>query len=87
MARDKVEVAKRLVDAYNRRDVDGAFAEFLTPDFEWYPMIARAFDAGVYRGRDGVERFLADTSENWEELQILAEEFRDLGDRVFVLGG
>ncbi len=34
----------------------------------------------------GVERFLADTSENWEELQIIAGEFRDLGDRVLVLG-
>jgi uncharacterized protein len=45
-----------------------------------------AFHGGVYRGREGVERFLADTSENWEELQIVAEEFRDLGDRVVVLG-
>jgi hypothetical protein len=27
MARDKVDVAKRMVDAYNLRDVDGAFAE------------------------------------------------------------
>ena len=86
MARDKVDVAKRAVDAYNRRDVDGAFAEFLTPDFEWYPAIARAFHGGAYRGREGVERFLADTSENWAELQIIAEEFRDLGDRALVLG-
>ena len=30
--------------------------------------------------------FAADTSENWEELQTVAEEFRDLGDRVLVLG-
>jgi len=86
MARDKVDVAKRMVDAYNLRDVDGAFAELVTPDFEWYPAIARAFHGGVYRGREGVERFLADTSENWEELQIIAGEFRDLGDRVLVLG-
>jgi hypothetical protein len=86
MARDKVDVAKRMVDAYNLRDVDGAFAELVTPDFEWYPAIARAFHGGVFRGREGVERFAADTSENWAELQIIAEEFRDLGDRVLVLG-
>ena len=79
MARDKVDVAKRMVDAYNLRDVDGGFAELVTPDFEWYPAIARAFHGGVYRGREGVERFLADSSENWEELQIIAGEFRDLG--------
>jgi ketosteroid isomerase-like protein len=37
-------------------------------------------------GREGVERFAEDTRENWEELQTMAEEFRDLGDRVLVLG-
>ena len=86
MSRDKVDVAERLVDAYNRRDVDGAFAELVTPDFEWYPGIVRALDGGGYRRREGVEQFAADTRENWEELQIIAEEFRDLGDQVLVLG-
>jgi ketosteroid isomerase-like protein len=86
MSRDKVDVAKRMVDAYNRRDVDGLFAELATPDFEWYPGIVRALDGSGYRGREGAERFAADTSENWAELQIIAEEFRDLGDRVFELG-
>jgi len=75
-----------MVDAYNRRDVDGLFAELATDDFEWYPGIVRALDGGGYREREGVERFAADTSENWAELQINAEEFRDLGDRVLVLG-
>jgi len=87
MSRDKVEVAKRVVDAYNRRDVDGLFAELATPDFEYYPAVTRALDGGVgYRGREGVERFAVDTRENWEELQSVADEFRDLGDRVLVLG-
>ena len=38
------------------------------------------------RGREGVDRFAADTSENWAELQIIAGELRDLGDRVLALG-
>ena len=86
MARDKADVAKRVVDAYNRRDVDGLLAELATPDFEYYPGIVMALDGGGYRGREGVEKFAADTRENWEELQSLSEEFRDLGDRVLVLG-
>jgi ketosteroid isomerase-like protein len=86
MSRDTVDVAKRVIDAYNRRDVDGLFAELATPDFEWYPALIRALDGGGVRGREGVERFVVDTRENWEELQIIAEEFRDLGDRVLVLG-
>jgi ketosteroid isomerase-like protein len=80
MPGDKVDLAKRFVEVYNRRDVDGAFAEFVTPDFEWWPALTRAVEGGCYRGREGVERFVADTSENWEELQIVPEEFRDLGD-------
>jgi ketosteroid isomerase-like protein len=86
MSRDKVDVAKRVVDAYNRRDVDGLFAELATPDFEWFPAVTRAFEGGGYRGREGVEKFAADTRENWEELQSIPEEFRDLGDRVLLLG-
>ena len=87
MPRDKVEVARQAVDAYNRRDVDALFAELATPDFEYYPAITTALDGGVgYRGRDGVEKFAVDTRESWEELQAFSEEFRDLGDRVLVLG-
>ena len=87
MSRDKVDVAKRATDAFNRRDFDGAFAELGTPDFEWYPALIRALDGGGgYGGREGVEKFAADIRENWEELQALPEEFRDLGDRVLVLG-
>jgi ketosteroid isomerase-like protein len=39
-----------------------------------------------YQGRAGIEQFWADTAETWEELQAVPEEFRDLGDRVLVLG-
>lgn len=86
MPQDKLELAKQVVDAYNRRDVDAMFAEFVTPDFEWWPALRRAYEGGCYQGREGVERFAADTRENWEELQTIAEEFRDLGGRVLVLG-
>ena len=86
MARDKVDVAKRAVDCFNRRDVDELFGELVTPDYEWWPAVAGAYEGGCYRGREGVERFVAAISEVWEEVQLIAEEFRDLGDRVLILG-
>jgi hypothetical protein len=58
-----------------------AFAELATPDFEWWPALTKACEGGCYRGREGAERFAADTRENWEELQSVAEEYRDLGRR------
>jgi ketosteroid isomerase-like protein len=85
MPRDKVDVAKRVVDTYNRRDVDGFFAELATPDFELYPGTVSALDGGGYRGPEGVQRYMVDVSEDWGELQNVPEEFRDLGDRVLVL--
>jgi ketosteroid isomerase-like protein len=86
MPRDKVDVARRVVDAYNRRDVDGMFADLVTPDLEWWPAVAGAYEGGCYQGREGLERFAAALSEVWEEIQAIADEFRDLGDRVLVLG-
>ena len=46
MHRDKVDVAKQSIDAYNRRDVDGLFAELVTPDLEWWPAVAGAYEGG-----------------------------------------
>ena len=86
MPRDKVDVAKRALDAFNRRDVDGFFAELATHDYELHAGTVRALGGDVYRGREGVQRYAGDRSESWEEVQGVAEEFRDLGDSVLVLG-
>ena len=86
MSQENVEIAKRATDAYNRRDVDTFFDELATPDLEWWPALTSALEGGCYQGRDGIERFLADTSENWEELNTVPEEFLDLGDCVLLLG-
>lgn len=86
MTQGRVELAKRAADAYNRRDVDTFFAELATPDLEWWPAMRTAYEGGCYRGREGIQQFWADTAETWEELQVGPEEFRDLGDRVLVLG-
>ena len=86
MPGDKVDVAKRAIDAFNRRDLEGFFAELATRDFELHGRTVRALGGDVYRGREGVERYDRDRSETWEEMQSIAEEFRDLGDSVLVLG-
>jgi ketosteroid isomerase-like protein len=48
MPQDKLEVVKRAVDANNRRDVDGLFAELVTPDFLWESALAGGLDGGSY---------------------------------------
>ena len=48
--------------------------------------MAGAVEGGGYRGRDGIEKYLVDIGDAWEEYRVLAEEFRDLDDRVIMLG-
>jgi len=51
MSRANVEIAKGVVDAFNRHDVEGFFA-LAASDFEWFPAMAGTVEGGGYRGRE-----------------------------------
>jgi ketosteroid isomerase-like protein len=85
MSQENVEIAKRALDAFNRRDLH-AFMEIATPDIELFPAMAGAVDGGSVRGHEGIETLFGDIRDTWEEQLVIGDEFRDLGDRVLVLG-
>ncbi len=85
MSQENVEIAKRALDAFNRRDLLDAYDDFYTPDFEWFPAIT-GFTGVSYRGREGLEAYLREINDTWEEFCVRFDEFRDLGDRVVMLG-
>jgi ketosteroid isomerase-like protein len=85
MSQANVEIAERGIDAFNRRDVE-ALAEVTALDFEWFPALPGAVEGDGYRGIQGIETYLRDIRETWEALQVLADEYRDLDDRVLALG-
>ncbi len=80
-----MEIVKRLLEAINRRDLN-VVDEFATPDVEFVPALEGSVEHRVYRGREGWESYLAEIEETWEELRIFGTDFRDLDDRVLVLG-
>jgi len=80
-----VEAVKRLTSAFNRRDLD-AFSELTTPDVEWLPVFAARVEGDAFRGRAGIEAFLAEVADTWEQFRPVPEDYRDLGDRVLALG-
>jgi ketosteroid isomerase-like protein len=86
MSEANVEIAKRAIDAFNRRELGDAYDELFTPDHEWFAALVGAFEGGSFRGREGMEAYAELRSEAWEELRVLPAEFRDLGDRVICLG-
>lgn len=57
----------------------------VTADFEFVPIMA-ALEGHVYRGHDGVRRWLDDMGDYWETFKTEPNDFRDLGDRVLALG-
>jgi ketosteroid isomerase-like protein len=80
-----VEIVKRLADAFSGGDLE-IIADLVTPDFEWLPAISEAFGGSGYRGREAFEEWVVDIRNAFGEIRPLGEEFRDLGDRVLMLG-
>jgi ketosteroid isomerase-like protein len=85
MSQANVERVTRLVDAFNRRNID-AIAELTTADFEWFPAMPGTAVGASFIGRDGLERYLADLSDTWAEYRSVDLEFREVGERVLALG-
>jgi ketosteroid isomerase-like protein len=85
MSEERVEIARRGIDAFNRGDVD-ALAPDTTEDVELFAALAGAVEGGGFRGRTGIEAYLQITAETWDEFRILAEDFREVGDGVLVVG-
>jgi ketosteroid isomerase-like protein len=85
MSAENLGIAKQVMDAFNRRDVNAFFA-LATPDFEWFPAMPVTVGGSGFRGREGIERYLADIRDTWEEYRVRPEELRDLGERVLMLG-
>jgi ketosteroid isomerase-like protein len=84
MSDANVELVERLIDAFNRRDVD-AFAEITTPDFEWSTSMM-AVEGEIFWGREGIETYFERMRDAWDEFRGLTDEVRDLGERVLWRG-
>jgi ketosteroid isomerase-like protein len=85
MPQENVEIAKRSINALNRRNLD-AYDDLFTQDFEWFPALPSTVEGGGYLGRDGIEKYLGEINDTWEEFRVIAEEYRDLGGRALMLG-
>ncbi len=83
MSQETVNVARNAVAAFNRRDVP-ALVEMTTDDFQWVTWTGTV-ETTVYDGAEGLAGYFQD-ADIWEVLNLDVQEFRDLGDRVLVVG-
>ena len=80
---DDIDLVLKAYDAVNRGDYD-ALVELTTDDFVFYPAFAGGglVEGAVYRGREGMRRFLDDQSETWSEITFTLGETVAVGDAV-----
>src|SRR5918996_794533 len=85
MTQSEIEMVRAGYEAVNRGDWDAAFRHTHS-DFEW-KSDDRLLNAGTYRGREEIQRFLADQRKPFDEVINQPEEFFQQGDQVvaFVL--
>jgi uncharacterized protein len=83
MSQEDIRIARDAVAAFNRRDVAG-LVELTTDDLEWVTWTGTV-QPTAYHGAAGLASYFRD-ADVWEFLNLDIREFRDIGDRVLVVG-
>ena len=83
MSGENVEVVRRLLEAWNRRDLTAMSALWRSDgEVDWSR--ARGPLKGVYRGRGGLQTFWSEFFSTFEDVQIETHDFTDAGSEVVV---
>lgn len=87
MSEENVNILRQGYDAFNRGDIDVVMS-IMDPNIEWQePDVEGLPDRGTHHGSEAVAKdVFGSVAEQWDEFQVVAEEFLDAGDRVTVLG-
>jgi ketosteroid isomerase-like protein len=84
MAGENIEIIRRSIEAWNRRDL-GALMTCYRADAEVDWSRSRSPFKGVYRDRRGLETFFEVYWSTWEDVQLEPHEFTEAGSEVVVL--
>jgi ketosteroid isomerase-like protein len=83
---DYRHLLEQLRDSYNSRDSD-AWVAVWNPDCEWHPFLtAREEGDPGYHGHNGMRAWFEDVDEMFDEAHVELDQFRQIGDRLLVLG-
>jgi uncharacterized protein len=83
MSQGNVEIVHRAIEAWTRRDLDGAL-EDLHPDAEVDWSESSGVQRGVYVGIEEIRRFWGEWLDLFEEIEVRPEAFIDAGEHVVV---
>jgi ketosteroid isomerase-like protein len=83
VSQENVEIVRRVIDAFNRRDIDMALRDAV-PDATLDWSRSRGLDAGIYVGTDAIRRFWTEIFDAFEQLTLVPEDFIADGGHVMV---
>ena len=83
---DHRELLEQSRDAFNARDPE-AWIVAWNSDCEWHPFLtAREEGDPGYHGHNGVRAWFEDVDEMFSAIHVDLEQYRQIGDRLLVLG-
>jgi ketosteroid isomerase-like protein len=82
VSEQNVELHRRSVEAFNRRDI-GAMLACFDPSVEYRPVLS-AIGVSVYHGHDGMRSWFGQLDDAWEELRVEPEAYFDLGEQTLL---
>jgi ketosteroid isomerase-like protein len=81
-----IEIVRQLFEAFTNRDLD-AMLDLIAPEMKfWAPTGTFAREGRPYVGHAGMREYFEDVGRVWRTLEVVPHDFRDLGDRVLVIG-
>jgi uncharacterized protein len=78
MRQETLDLIRTGIAALNRGDIDGMLRP-LDPNVELEPLRA-VLEGSVYRGHEGLRKWLGDMKEDWEDFKIEVIDVRELND-------
>jgi ketosteroid isomerase-like protein len=79
-----VQIALAAVEAWNLGDRDAWLASF-DEETEFHPLRAQ-LEGESYSGHEGMRRFLAELTQDFEQVSLEIEETREAGEQVVGIG-
>jgi len=82
VSEQNVELHRRILEAFNRRDIEAMIA-CLDPSIEYHPVLS-AVGMAVYHGHEGMRSWFGQLDDVWEALRCEPEAYFDLGEQTLL---
>jgi len=85
MSEENVQLVRDMMEAWDRREANRV-AEFFAPEVELRSAVIGEAEGTVFRGQDGVLRWMREIEEAFSDIRTEIEQLHDVGERVVMVG-